>query len=388
MTGSRQLPKAVSLAAGLTLLAVAAGFCVRTGITERDRVAQALGDASPGWLALGVALAATAMVVVATGWRRCLAALGHDRPVPLVARWFFLGELGKYVPGAVWPVVGRGELARRAGVDRPSAYHSVGLSLASFYGAAVLPASVMAAHPRVQAATLGAVRRGSGGRLDLRVVAWRPMVQLLTSYLPAWLCIAAVTSAVTAGYGASGGWQAPAATVLAWFCGFLAVPVPAGAGVREAVFVATCGLDPGLGLAVAVTTRLAFVVVDLGAAAVAGLAELRTCGRIGRKGWPTERAPASRAAMGRERSERGRSPLDTQPTWSELSTSAWSSVQSTAPGSTGSQRSAARPVSASADPIATAVVTKLPGTSPIPVRVTAPSPASAASRPTTGSRSK
>jgi uncharacterized membrane protein YbhN (UPF0104 family) len=131
----------------------------------------------------------------------------------------------------------------------------------------------MVAHPRVQAATLGAVRRGSGGRLDLRVVGWRQMVALLTSYLPAWLCIAAVTSAVTAGYGASGGWQAPAATVLAWFCGFVAVPVPAGAGVREAVFVATCGLDPGLGLTVAVTARLAFVAVDLGAASISGLAE-------------------------------------------------------------------------------------------------------------------
>jgi hypothetical protein len=57
--------------------------------------------------------------------------------------------------------------------------------------------------------------------------------------------------------------------VLAWFCGFVVIPAPAGAGVREAVFVATSGLDPGLAVTVAVTARLAFVTVDLIGAAVA-----------------------------------------------------------------------------------------------------------------------
>jgi uncharacterized membrane protein YbhN (UPF0104 family) len=265
------MKRAASLGTGIVLLAVAVAFCVRTGLDERARVSDALAGASPGWLALALALACAAMVVVATGWNRCLVVLGRERSTAVVARWFFLGELGKYVPGTVWPVLGRGELARRGGIDRPTAYQSVGLSLGSFYGAAVLPVAVAATHPQVQVAALGAVRRASGGRLDLRAVAWRPMVALLVSYLPAWLLIGAVTAAVTAGYGGSPGWQAPAATVLAWVCGFLAVPVPAGAGVREAVFVATSGLEPGLGLTVAVTCRLAFVVVDLGAAAVSSV---------------------------------------------------------------------------------------------------------------------
>jgi hypothetical protein len=57
------------------------------------------------------------------------------------------------------------------------------------------------------------------------------------------------------------------ATTLSWTAGFVAVPVPAGAGVREAVFVAASGLPAGLGATIAVGSRLAFLLVD-----VAGLA--------------------------------------------------------------------------------------------------------------------
>jgi uncharacterized membrane protein YbhN (UPF0104 family) len=90
----------------------------------------------------------------------------------------------------------------------------------------------------------------------------------VVTYVPAWLLVGATTAAVLRAFGEPVGWQAPAAAVLAWVCGFLAVPVPAGAGVREAVFVATSGLDSGLALTVAVTTRLAFLLVDLLGAAV------------------------------------------------------------------------------------------------------------------------
>jgi hypothetical protein len=264
--------------AGVVVVVLAAGFCVATAVREHERVADALGVADVGWQAAALALAALAMVVVASGWGRCLAALGERRPAATVLAWWFVGELGKYVPGAVWPVIGRGELARRGGVDRAVAYHSVGLSLAGLYGAAVLPAAVVVAHPAVQGLAGRLVGRLTGGRVVIDVLDWSRVRRLLVSYLPAWALIAAVTAAVTAGYGAGGGWQAPAATVLAWWCGFLVIPVPAGAGVREAVFVATSGLDPGLAVTVAVTARLAFVTVDLAGAAVAA-SRLRATGR-------------------------------------------------------------------------------------------------------------
>jgi hypothetical protein len=50
-----------------------------------------------------------------------------------VIAWYYSGEIGKYVPGGVWPVVGRGELARRGGVPAGRAYSGVVLSLAALY---------------------------------------------------------------------------------------------------------------------------------------------------------------------------------------------------------------------------------------------------------------
>jgi hypothetical protein len=261
--------RSLSLLAGAVLVVVAAGFCIRTGMRERERIGEALRDAEIVWLVAALRLAVAAMLVIARGWGSCLALLGERRPTSKVTGWWFVGELGKYVPGAVWPVVGRGELARRDGVRRTAAYHSVGLSLAAFYGAAILPVAVVVAHPRVQRLAAGGARRLSRGRVELDVIGWRPLTRLLLEYLPSWILIAAVTVAVTEGYGADGGWQVAGATVLAWVCGFLALPVPAGAGVREAVFIATSGLDPGVAVTVAVTARLAFVVVDLLGAAVA-----------------------------------------------------------------------------------------------------------------------
>jgi uncharacterized membrane protein YbhN (UPF0104 family) len=258
-----------SAVAGLLLLAVAVGFCARTFLDERRRVEDALADARPAWLLVAVALAAAAMASLALGWGRCLGALGSVRPAGAVARWYFLGELGKYVPGGLWPIVGRGELARRAGVAATVAYQSVLLSLAAWYGAALLPAALVGSHPAVQSRAAGLVARLTRGRVAVAVLPWRTLLRLVASYLPTWALVAGATAAAVAAYGGPPGWRAPAVAVAAWVLGFLAVPVPAGAGVREAAFVAASGLPAGLALTVAVTSRLAFVVVDLVGALVA-----------------------------------------------------------------------------------------------------------------------
>ena len=53
------------------------------------------------------------------------------------------------------------------------------------------------------------------------------------------------------------------AAMLSWVAGLAAVPVPAGAGVREATFVALAGLPVGVAATIAVASRLLFVTVDV-----------------------------------------------------------------------------------------------------------------------------
>jgi hypothetical protein len=217
------------------LAVVAAVLCGRVLAREWDRVSDRLAGANALLLAAALAAAAVTMWVVATGWVRILGTPGRE-----TLRWYFVGELGKYVPGLVWPVVGRAELAVRGGVDRRTAYRSVAVSLAAWYGSLAAPVT-----SRIL-------------RVPVARYAW------------SWLGVAATSVLAAAALGVGGSpWRVGAAAVVAWYAGFLAVPVPAGAGVREGVFAALAGLPGPEAVAVAVVARLCFVSVDLGAAALA-----------------------------------------------------------------------------------------------------------------------
>ena len=62
------------------------------------------------------------------------------------------------------------------------------------------------------------------------------------------------------------------ATILSWVVGFLAVPVPSGAGIRETVLYAAAGVPRTIAITTAVGARIIFVLVDvLGAAICAPL---------------------------------------------------------------------------------------------------------------------
>ena len=118
---------------GIVIGAVALFFVIRTLVRDRDEISDALDGAMPGWIGLAVVLAALAMLAIALPWRRALRLLGGDLPTGQVLARYFVGEIGKFVPGGVWPVLGRGELASRHGVPRRVAYSSVALSLATLY---------------------------------------------------------------------------------------------------------------------------------------------------------------------------------------------------------------------------------------------------------------
>lgn len=272
---------------------------VRAITDQWSVVRSSLADARPAWLVAALLCAATAMVTVALPWRTALRILGAVADRASIVAWYFMGEIGKYMPGGVWPVVGRGELAFRGGVPRASAYASVALSLGALYlagmlavaallplhlggdhGAAalwvllLLPAGVAVLHPRPLGWLVRRLGKLLGRDLLIEVPPWSASMRLVARYLPSWVLIGTATWCVARAFDPGASWStvAPAA-ILSWIVGFVSVPVPGGIGVREAAFVALVGTIPtGVRATVAVAARLCFILVDAAGAALGAMA--------------------------------------------------------------------------------------------------------------------
>jgi hypothetical protein len=96
----------------LAALAVFAGVGVVVLVGQWPAVGPLLGRLSP--VAVAGAAAAVLAGIFATflAWRAILGGLGWPLPLTGGMRIFFLGQLGKYVPGSVWPAVAQMELGR------------------------------------------------------------------------------------------------------------------------------------------------------------------------------------------------------------------------------------------------------------------------------------
>ncbi|MGH9113638.1 MAG: lysylphosphatidylglycerol synthase transmembrane domain-containing protein [Acidimicrobiales bacterium] len=270
---------------------VCLAFVVGAMTSQWSEVRDQIAGAALGWLVGAVVAAAAAVTWIAWCWRDALGLLGHRPSRRRVIAWYYSGEIGKYVPGGVWPVVGRGELARRGGVPASRAYPSVALSLAALYLAglglatvlvpldlanqsespaalallALVPLGLAALHPAVLTRARDLVVRLTGRGVDVPLPSWRATVGLVARYVPAWLAIWAATWLVARALAPDPSvLRIGIATTLSWAAGFVAVPVPAGAGIREAVFVASAGMPGGVAATVAVASRLVFLLVDVG----------------------------------------------------------------------------------------------------------------------------
>lgn len=300
-SGARRWTRVASTAVGAVLAVLAVAFVTRSLVRDRDEIADALGDASLSWLVVAVVLAAVGMTAIAVPWRQALRLLGDEMPMRQIVSRYYVGEIGKYVPGGVWPILGRGELATRWGIRRSAAYSSVLLSLLALYLAAalvvvaglpwlvsgddgsgpiavalLLPLGIVALHPRLIGAVLRLVERLSVRQLGIAIPGWGSSIGLVVRYVPSWLAIGAATWAVARALDPGAGVEIGAAAVLSWLVGFVLVPVPGGVGVREAAFIAAAGsLDPGIAAAVAVGARAIFVLVDVVGAVIGSVAMRR-----------------------------------------------------------------------------------------------------------------
>jgi hypothetical protein len=263
--------------------------------------------ASPGWLALAGALYLAGLLPCATFFRRILWRLGGSPPLFQALRAYYIGHLGKYVPGKAMVVILRAGLLRASGVDATAAAVSAvyetltTMAVGAFLAAAVLLVwfreqtlfAALAAGLMVLALapTLPPVFRRLMRlvRLDrLRPELWDRVGRLRIGTLAAgwlviaagWMLIALSLWATMRGIGAQQAAGTPgelllqmplylAAVSLAVVAGFLAL-IPGGAGVREAVFLALLQAAFGDAQAVlgAVVVRLVWLGAELAVAAV------------------------------------------------------------------------------------------------------------------------
>lgn len=258
-----------------------------------DEVAPAL--ASIGWLGTAAAVFLTLAGVVATGecWRILLAALGDAPPAWTSHRVFYVTQAGKYLPGSLWPLLTQAALAHRYGVGRATILtattvflllHTVTGVLVGVLGVGVLASSawgwllypVAAAglvllFPPVLSRLLAGIAARRPGTV-MTAPGWRATGRATAVMLLAWACYGTATWSMLRAL--DGGPDALPLAVgsyaLAWVVGFLAFVAPAGVGAREAVMIALLGPVVGVGgaLSVALVSRIALTVADLGLAAV------------------------------------------------------------------------------------------------------------------------
>lgn len=273
----RRGPSALDLARGLFLVA-ALGFgwwALRSRGTE---IRAALAQVSPGRVVLALVVVLGGLALTALVWRGLLATFGHRIPPRAATALFFLGQLGKYIPGSVWSLGAQADMARRHRVPARTTVAVGLLFLWVHVGTAALVGSLLADVPEGWTVVPGARALVAG--LGLVAIS-PPVLERLAALLAAerlrvpWSGAAGILAAmavVWAAYGvalvlvvppgevaAAGGMAAlmpgyVGAFAVAYVVGVVVVLAPAGVGAREGVLVAL--LTPTLGLPVAAASAL------------------------------------------------------------------------------------------------------------------------------------
>jgi len=290
----RDLPRtsrARELLSALMLVLVLVAVAV---VLSRNRQAfiDSIDKVGVGGIVLSVAAALVGVGGTYLQWRAVLIGLDVRLGVAEGARVFFVSQLGKYLPGSVWPVVMQMEAGRRRGANRRTMLAAnlitvllsvcVGVVLAGlllpfsvpaalhrfWWALAALPLLVVLALPRslpflldrllkvLRRAPLDVVMTGSATRTALgwSALSWvalgthlavlvaaigKPSLGLLA------LCVGAMGLAVSAGV--------------------LFLPAPAGAGMREVAlgYVLVAVLTSGQVVAVVIASRVILLLADL-----------------------------------------------------------------------------------------------------------------------------
>lgn len=304
-------------------VAVAVGLAVWALWSRWPDVQSAVQRLDARYLALAAVATVVNLVFTGLAWRAVVADLGARLPYGLAARFFFVGQIGKYVPGSLWPMVVQAELAKRHVARRLTASATFLLILLS--GATALVVVLVALPFSPDGGGSSGVRWAAllvlpavallhpsviGRLLDrgLRLLGRAPLPRwtslpgtsvAVTWTIAAWLAAGVQIWLLAVPLGAPATWRTFALAVggyaLAWAVGLVVVVAPAGAGARELALAAVLSpvLDRGAVVVVVLLSRVLFTAADLTLAGI-GFAAGRREAPVTARSAPERRSTGTR----------------------------------------------------------------------------------------------
>jgi hypothetical protein len=279
------------------------GFAALTLVFGAWYVAEKWGGIHSGLNRIGLPVAfgalacvLAALVAAMLSWRALMAGMGSPLSVGVTSRVVFIGQLGKYLPGSVWPVLAQMELATEHKVPRArtaaASVISMCLSLLCalivalvtlpfahglakyWWGFLIALPVLVCLYPPVLNWLL---------RLGFKILRREPPEQALSGrvilvamawYLVSWICYGLQVYVMALRLGVhplSGLTLSIGAFALSWAIGFVIILAPAGTGFRDAMLIAVLSTQMSVGAATAITlvSRIATALADGIAAAVA-----------------------------------------------------------------------------------------------------------------------
>lgn len=292
MTGPRAT---VWRVVGAVFVLASLAFVASRLVADADDVAQALGRVEPGLVVVSLVAALAGLGLTALAWRTLLAGTGFPLPVTTAGQVFFLSQIGKYLPGSVWPYLAQARLGRDLGVPVAASAQTgvtfvllhlltglvlglprvvLGERLDERFALAVVavPFLLLLVHPAVVAWLVRRAARVLRVSVEPRSMRWTRLAAAVGWLLGAWLLYGVSLAAVVAPFDAvqpAGFGLLLSSYALAWSVGFLGaalvvVAAPAGLGFREVALYATLAgvVSPAAAAVVVLASRVVMTVAD------------------------------------------------------------------------------------------------------------------------------
>jgi hypothetical protein len=226
-------------------------------------------------------------------WKAVLADFGSHVPVSGGMRIFFIGQLGKYLPGKLWPILTQIRLGAEYRVPKRASGAAAGVFMLLVLGTGlvlaavtmpflggqafsrywwtlvVLPVALVAMHPAILNRGLGTALRLAKREPMPRPLTLRGIAVAAFWCLPMWALFGVHTWALALDLGSANAFdlylQATGVFAASWSIGFVLGVLPAGAGPREAAFILLFGatLPTAQATVLALVSRLLITLGDV-----------------------------------------------------------------------------------------------------------------------------